>query len=75
MEGTLIDKHWIHRHNTHILWNTIHGLSNRAPRPTLNTAISFNNKIATIPKHIANCFTKQFTDTSTEQRTKYMVIT
>ena len=27
------------------------------------TSITFNNKIATIPKHIANCFTKQFINT------------
>ena len=33
------------------------------PPPTLNTSITFNNKIATIPKHIANCFTKKFTKT------------
>ena len=52
-----------HRHNTHILWNTIHGLSNKAPPHTLNTSITFNNKIATTPKNIANCFTKQFTNT------------
>ena len=41
----------------------IHGLSNRAPPHTLNTSLTFNNKIATTPKHIANCFTKQFTNT------------
>ena len=28
-----------------------------------NTSITFNNKVATTPKHIANCFTKQFTNT------------
>ena len=50
MEGTL-DAQWDHRHNTHILWKTIHGLSNRAPPPTLNTSITFNNKIATTSKH------------------------
>ena len=55
--------HWDHRNNTHTLWKTIHGLSNRAPPHTLNTSITFNNKISTIPKHIANCFTKQFTNT------------
>ena len=33
-----LDAHWDHRHNTHILWKTIHGLSNRAPSPTLNTS-------------------------------------
>ena len=58
-----LDAHWDHMHNTHILWKTIHGLSNRAPPSTLNTAITFNNKIATTPKHIANCFIKQFTNT------------
>ena len=58
-----LDAHWDHRHNTHTLWKTIHGLSNRAPPHTLNTSIPFNNKIATTPTHIANCFTKQFTNT------------
>ena len=58
-----LDAHWHHRHNTHTLWKTIHGLSNRAPPHTLNTSITFNNKIATTPTHIANCFTKQFTNT------------
>ena len=42
-----LDAHWDHRHNTHFLWKTIHGLSNRAPPPTLNTYITFNNKITT----------------------------
>ena len=58
-----LDAHWDHRHNTHILGKTIHGLSTRAPPPTLNTSITFSNKIATTPKHIANCFTKQFINT------------
>ena len=58
-----LDAHWDHRHNTHTLWKTIHGLSNRAPPHTLNTCITFNNKIATTPTHIANYFTKQFTNT------------
>ena len=26
--------HWVHKHNMHIIWQTIHGLSNRAPPPT-----------------------------------------
>ena len=52
-----LDAHWDHRHNTHTLWKTIHGLFNRAPPHTLNTYITFNNKIATTPKHIANYFT------------------
>ena len=75
-----LDDHWDHRHNTHTLWKTIHDLSNRAPPHTLNTSITFNNKIAITPKHIANCFTKQTlsstqltkqTDTLTEQHTTY----
>ena len=53
-----LDAHWDHRHNTHTLWKTIHGLSNRTPPHTLNPSITFNNKIATTPKHIANCFTQ-----------------
>ena len=32
-----------HRHYTHIILKTIHGLSNRAHPPTLNTSITFNN--------------------------------
>ena len=55
-----LDAHRDLRHNTHTIWKTIHGLSNRAPPHTLNTSITFNNKIATTPKHIANFFTKQF---------------
>ena len=39
----------------------MHGLSNRAPPHTLNTSITLNNKMATTPKRIANCFIKQFT--------------
>ena len=58
-----LDAHWDHRHNTYTLWKILHGLSNRAPPHTLNTSITFNNKIATTPKHIANCFTKLFTNT------------
>ena len=58
-----LDAHWDHRHNTHILWKATHGLSNRAPQTTLNNSITLNNKITNTPKHIANCFTKQFTNT------------
>ena len=61
-----LDAHWDHRHNTHTLWKTIHGLSNRAPPHTLNTSITFNNKIATTPKHIANCFTKHIANCFTK---------
>ena len=55
-----LDAYWDHRHNMHIVWKTIYGLSNRSPSPTLNTSITLNNKITTTPKHIAYCFTKQF---------------
>ena len=58
-----LDAHWDHRHNTHTLWKAKHSLSNRVPPHTLKTSITFNNKIATTPKHIANCLTKQFTNT------------
>ena len=58
-----LDAHWDHRHTTHIRWTTTHDRSNWPPPPTLNTSITFNNKITTAPKHIANCFTKQFTNT------------
>ena len=78
-----LDAHWDHRYNTHILWNTIHGLSNRTPPPTLNTSITFRKKIATTPKSIANCYTKLFTTTQhtrqtdplTEKHIKYKDIT
>ena len=69
-----LDTHWDHRHNTHILWKTIHGLANRAPPPTLNTSITFNNKIATTPKHIANCFTKQLTNTQHTRQTDPLTV-
>ena len=79
-----LDAHWDDRHRMHILWKIIHGLSNRGPPTTLNTSITFNNKLTTTPKHIANCCTKQFTntvkharqtDTLTEQQIKYKDIT
>ena len=54
-----LDAHWDQRHNTHTLWKTIHGISNRAPPHTLNTSITFNKKLATTPKHIANQTTSQ----------------
>ena len=69
-----LDAHWDHRHNTHIMWKTIHGLFNRTSPPTLNTSITFSNKTATPPKHIANCCTKQFTNTvnpSTNKTNRY----
>ena len=50
-------------HNIHTSWKTIHDISNKAHPTTLNANITFNNKITTTAKHIANCFTKQFTAT------------
>ena len=44
------------------------------PPPTLNTSITFNNKIATTPKYIADCFTRQ-TGPLTVQHIKYKDIT
>ena len=49
--------------HTHTLWKTIHGLSNRAAPTPQNCTITFNKKIATLPKNIVNCFNKQFTNT------------
>ena len=58
-----LDAHYDHMYNTHIIWKTIHVLSNSAPPPTLNTYITFNNIMTTTPNNIANCFTKQSTNT------------
>ena len=44
-----LNAHWDHRHNTHTLWKTIHGLSNRAPPHTVNTFITFNKKLQLHP--------------------------
>ena len=41
-----------HKYNTHIIWTTIHGISNRAPPTTLNNTIAFNNKITTTSQTI-----------------------
>ena len=46
------------RTHTHIIWKTIHGISNRIPPTTLNNSITFNNKITTMAKHIANSDTQ-----------------
>ena len=56
-----LDAHCDHRHNTHILWKTMHGIYNIAPPPTqINTSITFSNKThcewfhQTIHKHATN---------------------
>ena len=67
-----LDTHWDHRHNTHTLCEKSYTV------PTLNTSITFSNKTATTPKHIANCFTKQFTNTvkhATNKTNRYINIT
>ena len=51
-----LNAHWYRGHSVHILWMSMHGLSSR----TLNISITFGTKIATTPKHIANCFTRRF---------------
>ena len=58
-----LNANWEHRHKTHTLWKTIHGLSNRAAPTPQNCTITFNKKKATSPKNIVNCFNKQFTNT------------
>ena len=56
-----LDAHRKYRRNMHILWKTIHGLCNKPPPTTHSKSITFNNKVANTPTHIANCFTKQLT--------------
>ena len=56
-----LNANWDHRHNTHTLWKTIHGLSNRAAPTPQNCTITFNKKITTSPKNIVNCFNKHST--------------
>ena len=70
-----LDAHWDYRHNTHILWKTIHSLSNRAPPPTINVSITLSNKTANTsrivsPNNSQTLSSKQQTrqtDTLTEQ--------
>ena len=64
-----LDGHWDHRRNTHILWKTINGLSNKKPTPITNNTITFKNYTAITPKQKANQFTKQFTNI-TKHKTK-----
>ena len=42
--------HWYHRHNTHLPWKAIHGLSNKPSTLTINNTIPFNTKTATTAK-------------------------
>ena len=60
MEGT--SRRTLGSQAQHIIWKTIHGPSKRTPPSILNNTITFKNKITITPKHIANCFAKQFTN-------------
>ena len=64
-----LDGHWDHRRNTHILWKTINGLSNKKTTPITNNTITLKNYTAITPKQKANQFTKQFTNI-TKHKTK-----
>jgi hypothetical protein len=59
-----LDKNWDHRQNTHILWKTIAGLSNKRPPQPYNRTINFNNKPSITNKDIAESFTKQFVNST-----------
>jgi hypothetical protein len=59
-----LDNNWDHRQNTHILWKTIAGLSNKRPPQLYNRTIKFNNKTAITNKDIAESFTKQFVNST-----------
>ena len=67
-----LDAYWDHRHNTHILWKTIHGLSNRALPTTLNNSITYN-KITNTPKHIATCSTNNSQPRNTQNIQGYNI--
>jgi hypothetical protein len=55
-----LDKAWDHRQNTHVLWKTIAGLSNKRPQQPYNRTITFNDKLAITDKDKAKLFNKQF---------------
>lgn len=57
-----LEDNWDHKTNTHILWKTIAGLTNKKPTNTSNTTIAINNKTAITDKQKASYFNKQFTN-------------
>ena len=69
MEGTLRCTVRLQAQHAHSLEDNTWPIqqSTSSPPPTLNTSITFNNKMATAPKHIANYFTKQFINTQYKQ--------
>ena len=62
MEGALRRSLGSQAQHTHSLEDHTWSIQQSTTTHT-NTSITFNNKIATTPTHIANCFTKQFTNT------------
>ena len=68
-----LDGNWDHRSNTHILWKTINGLTNKKPKTNTNCTITFNNTTAETDKQKADNFTKQFTNI-TKHKTNRKII-
>ena len=58
-----LDEHWDQRHNTHIIWKTIHGLSNRAP-PFTHTIRHLHLRLTTTPVHRFRSWPMQMTSQS-----------
>ena len=59
-----LDDSWDHRQNSHKLWKTIAGLSNKKPADQPNQSINFNNKTAINSKDKAKNFNSQFINTT-----------
>ena len=57
MEGALRRSLGSHAQHTQSLVDHTWSIQQSTTTHTLNTSITFNNKIATTPTHIANCFT------------------
>ena len=64
-----LDAHCDHRHNTHTLWKTIQGLSNRAPPHTLNTSNKTQHSTATALHTLNNAVAKGFNQMAPPART------
>ena len=65
-----LDTHWDYMYNTHIIWKTIHGISNRAPPTTHNNSITFNNKISYTPNLLRIVLPNNSQTPSNTQHTK-----
>ena len=82
-----LDAHWDHRHNMHIIWKTIHGISKRPPPPTLKHIHNIQQQNSnhtqsycelfnqTIPKHcqIRNNKTNRYTIRETHKIQGYNI--